>query len=189
MQIENPNGDETLRVQPEVEGKKEDEKTARVRLSSKMRNLTKGQSAQLKNEEIDLEVFKTFIVRFIGNQQYSFYNVETPQDGTNPEFNAENFDYDIPDHIPDSEFDEGGAIGDEKLKPGGNQSINPPDSLRTRHSTSNNLESYTDKKLEEQASELQQSINDSNVIGNEFNRQEAEAKIEMDFINNDPLIK
>jgi hypothetical protein len=61
--------------------------------------------------------------------------------------------------------------------------------VRTQNSTSNNLESYTDKKLEEQASELQQSINDSNVIGNEFNRQEAEAKIEMDFINNDPLIK
>ena len=49
--------------------------------------------------------------------------------------------------------------------------------------------SEMEKKLEEQASELQQSINDSNVIGNEFNRQEAEAKIAMDFINNDHLIK
>jgi hypothetical protein len=26
-------------------------------------------------------VFKTFIVRFIGDQQYSFYNVEKPEDG------------------------------------------------------------------------------------------------------------
>jgi hypothetical protein len=68
MQIENPNGDETLRIQPEVEGKKDDEKTAKVRLSSKMKNLTKNQLSQLKNEEVDLEVFKTFIVRFIGNQ-------------------------------------------------------------------------------------------------------------------------
>lgn len=42
MQIENPNGDETLRIQPEVEGKKDDEKTAKVRLSSKMKNLTKN---------------------------------------------------------------------------------------------------------------------------------------------------
>lgn len=28
MQIENPNGDETLRIQPEVEGKKDDEKNS-----------------------------------------------------------------------------------------------------------------------------------------------------------------
>jgi len=68
MQIENPNGDETLRIQPEAEGKKDDEKTAKVRLSTKMKNLTKNQLSQLKNEEVDLEVFKTFIVRFIGNQ-------------------------------------------------------------------------------------------------------------------------
>jgi hypothetical protein len=68
MQIENPNGDETLRIQPEAEEKKDDEKTAKVRLSSKMKNLTKNQLSQLKNEEVDLEVFKTFIVRFIGNQ-------------------------------------------------------------------------------------------------------------------------
>jgi len=45
-----------------------------------------------------------------------------------------------------------------------------------------------DSKLQEQACSLQQSINDSNVIGNEFNRQEAEAKIEIDFIENDRLI-
>jgi hypothetical protein len=61
--------------------------------------------------------------------------------------------------------------------------------LKTQNSSSNNLDTYAEKKLEEQASELQQSINDSNVIGNEFNRQEAEAKIAMDFINNDHLIK
>ena len=33
-------------------------------------------------------------------------------------------------------------------------------------------------RLQEQAQSLQQSINDQNVFGNEFNRQEAEAKIE-----------
>lgn len=29
-----------------------------------------------------VDTFKTFIVRLIGDQQYSFYNVETPEDGT-----------------------------------------------------------------------------------------------------------
>ena len=43
-------------------------------------------------------------------------------------------------------------------------------------------------QLQEQACNLQQSINDSNVIGNEFNRQEAEAKIEIDFLNNDDIL-
>jgi len=31
--------------------------------------------------EENADIFKTFIVRFIGNQEYSFYNVETPEDG------------------------------------------------------------------------------------------------------------
>ena len=44
------------------------------------------------------------------------------------------------------------------------------------------------KRLEDRASKLQQSINDSNVIGNEYNRNEAEAKIEIDFLLNDHLI-
>lgn len=43
-------------------------------------------------------------------------------------------------------------------------------------------------RLQDHACSLQQSINDSNVIGNEFNRQEAESKIEVDFINNDRFI-
>ena len=43
------------------------------------------------------EVFKTFIVRFIGNQEYSFYNVEAPQDGR---IEIQNYNYadDFPDH-------------------------------------------------------------------------------------------
>lgn len=39
------------------------------------------------------DVFKTFIVRFIGNQEYSFYNVESPEDG----LNNQDFDYDLRD--------------------------------------------------------------------------------------------
>lgn len=56
--------------------------------NSKMQKLIKSQPATntkgevvVNNNEMNSEVFKTFIVRFIGNQEYSFYNVETPQDG------------------------------------------------------------------------------------------------------------
>lgn len=43
--------------------------------------------------------------------------------------------------------------------------------------------------MTQQACSLQQSINDQNVTGSEFNRQEAEAKIELDFLNNDVILK
>ena len=46
-----------------------------------------------------------------------------------------------------------------------------------------------DRKLQQQATSLQQSINDQNVQGNEFNRQEAESKIETDFVNNESSLK
>lgn len=36
-----------------------------------------------RGDEAQEDVFKTFIVRFIGNQDYSFYNVERPLDGVN----------------------------------------------------------------------------------------------------------
>jgi hypothetical protein len=39
------------------------------------------------------DVFKTFIVRFVGNQEYSFYNVESPEDG----MKNQEFDYDLRD--------------------------------------------------------------------------------------------
>ena len=42
--------------------------------------------------------------------------------------------------------------------------------------------------LQMQASHLLESLNNSNVIGNEFNRQEAESKIEKDFQENDKLL-
>lgn len=36
------------------------------------------------NKDTDVEnVFKTFIVKFIGKKEFSFYNVETPEDGMN----------------------------------------------------------------------------------------------------------
>lgn len=53
--------------------------------SLKMSNeLNKAKSLPVtsKKEDINLEVFKTFIVRFIGDIECSFYNVKKPQDGT-----------------------------------------------------------------------------------------------------------
>jgi len=46
-------------------------------------------SATTKGAEVNNDVFKTFIVRFIGSKDYSFYNVETPQDGTNKRYDIE----------------------------------------------------------------------------------------------------
>ena len=40
------------------------------------------QSNSSKKDEGGLEVFKTFIVRFMENIECSFYNVTKPQDGT-----------------------------------------------------------------------------------------------------------
>jgi len=45
-----------------------------------------------------------------------------------------------------------------------------------------------DPRLQMEAYNLQQQINDSNVIGNQFNRNEAESKIEMDFLTNDEIL-
>ena len=52
----------------------------------------KGQKA---GDEAQEDVFKTFIVRFIGNQDYSFYNVETPWDGLNHDRLDDRIGFDI----------------------------------------------------------------------------------------------
>jgi len=36
---------------------------------------------QTKDKDHDTEAFKTFIIRFIGGQEFSFYNVDKPHDG------------------------------------------------------------------------------------------------------------
>jgi len=46
----------------------------------------------IKQEVESVDTFKTFIVRLIGDQQYSFYNVETPEDGTVQDFQYNNDD-------------------------------------------------------------------------------------------------
>lgn len=47
----------------------------------------------IKQEVESVDTFKTFIVRLIGDQQYSFYNVETPEDGTVNDFQYNNDNY------------------------------------------------------------------------------------------------
>lgn len=45
-------------------------------------------NAEIDRKKLDdLEVFKTFIIGFIGKKEFSFYNVDKPEDGINqPEF-------------------------------------------------------------------------------------------------------
>jgi len=44
------------------------------------RKSTKTTKSGLTKGDANSDVFKTFIVRFIGNKDYSFYNVEKPSD-------------------------------------------------------------------------------------------------------------
>ena len=78
MQLEKPQS--SLSASAEVVGEKQ-------KISQKMEDLKKKQRHQSSmgrgGEMINNDVFKTFIVRFIGNQEYSFYNVEVPQDRNN----------------------------------------------------------------------------------------------------------
>ena len=131
-------------------------------------------------------------MRFIGNQQFSFYNVEPPTEGTS----IENYDMDTTD-IRDAAYAK--ITGELSASPQSAQKkswVEKPASDQSDTNDSSLISQYMvvpskgdfNSRLQEQACSLQQSINDSNVIGNEFNRQEAEAKIEIDFIENDRLI-
>jgi hypothetical protein len=44
-------------------------------------NENAGRQHQTKDKDQDTEAFKTFIIRFIGGQEFSFYNVDKPHDG------------------------------------------------------------------------------------------------------------
>jgi len=147
------------------------------------------------------EVFKTFIVRFIGNQQYSFYNVEKPQDGaslaadfdfSDEEAEARSYggaSYNAADLVPASPHSKGGVAGEQPQSSimgqatgmGGPVVRHPGNSAPLRPGE-------FDPRLQEHACSLQQSLNAQNVVGNEFNRHEAESKIEIDFLKNDEMI-
>ena len=77
---------------------------------------------------------------------------------------------------------------DESLNVANKRILNTDSKLR-EESGEEQMQAEFDARLQDQACNLQQSINDQNVIGNEFNRQEAEAKIEMDFLTNDSILK
>jgi hypothetical protein len=52
------------------------------KLDSSDKSAKKVPNKILKTEENNIEVFKTFIVKFIGDQEYSFYNVDDPLIGS-----------------------------------------------------------------------------------------------------------
>ena len=140
-------------------GMKMEKQSQNKMIRSKEKIAPKVSTKKLQPDE-NIEVFKTFIVKFIGDQEYSFYNVT-------------NSDIANQDNLPLSE--------DESHK-----TRNPQSQI---HSTDVPDTQGTEViRLQEQAASLQQSINDSNVTGNEFNRQEAEAKIEIDFLMNDDML-
>jgi len=120
------------------------------------------------------DVFKTFIVRFIGNQEYSFYNVEDPDDG----LKNLDFEYDIRDlaYASITESDQLSASPNSVgTQPQSTRSLSNKVSLSQEEHPKNasfviSRGGEFDTKLQEQACKLQQSINESNVIGNEFNR-------------------
>lgn len=140
--------------------KKKDSEDALAQMQKKV-------NSKAKPADDNMEVFKTFIVKFIGDQEYSFYNVDDPQVGKQDR------------HLQGSDQEEGSF------------KRNPQSTLGEIHSTSLSVlhQGSEVARLQEQAASLQQSINDSNVIGNEFNRQEAEAKIEIDFLINDEMLQ
>jgi hypothetical protein len=139
-----------------------------------------------KRVDENVEVFKTFIVRFIGNQEYSFYNVDDPPlEGESEEESM---------LAPPILKDQDGSIvstsnlGRQPQSELGLHSASSARQITTGSTMGTARHGDVDAKLQEQACSLQQSINDSNVIGNEFNRQEAEAKIELDFLRNDEML-
>ena len=181
----------------------------------------------------DQEMFKTFIVRFIGDQSFSFYNVDKPQVGTDQDAldsyflnqqrmrNMESIESGDAkdstaapkgsDHVaasPQSSSNTGGsASGDPFIEGSTARTLQtqqrPPSQRASRdlqaaaqHSQVEgdftfivSKDGEFDSRLTQQACSLQQSINDQNVTGSEFNRQEAEAKIELDFLSNDLILK
>lgn len=180
----------------------------------------------------DQEMFKTFIVRFIGDQSFSFYNVDKPQEGTDQEAldsyfldqqrmrNVESIGSgeamdstaapkekgSAMSASPQSSSNTGSASADPFIDGGSGRTAQPelqPQSQRasrdlqpTQHSHGDGDFTFViskdgefDSRLTQQACSLQQSINDQNVTGSEFNRQEAEAKIELDFLSNDAILK
>lgn len=118
------------------------------------------------------EVFRTFIVHFMGDVTYSFYNVEQDRHQQSEEEHKA-LEAAQMSASPGSAMLQGhdGSMIDEKVR-----------------EASDAMQNFQ-KKLEKQACELQLSINRSNVEGNEFNRQEAETLIEKDFETNDIFLK
>lgn len=151
-----------------LESKKHGESQKKKNSNQIQQMQTKMNTKKQSVGEENVEVFKTFIVKFIGDQEYSFYNVNDPvingqqqQDEYQPK-TEEPFVGRNPQSI----------------------SVSNQDNQSTLNTQGTEL-----TRLQEQAANLQQSINDSNVIGNEFNKKGAEAKIEIDFLRTDEMLQ
>lgn len=148
---------------------------SKLQKSGRLNSMAQGSQLGGRDFYENQEVFKTFIVRFIGNQQYSFYNVEKPQDGTNQ---ISHFDF------SDDEADRlsfGNNFGSDKVPasphtvPSGATSTlsshQPQDSVLRNVATgmagAQNSQDFIvskngefDPRLQDQACHLQKSLND-----------------------------
>ena len=79
----------------DVDKKSVNRKPSSSKINELKKNQVKNQGSHTERglQPENTDVFKTFIVRFIGNQEYSFYNVESPEDG----MKNQEFDYDLRD--------------------------------------------------------------------------------------------
>mmetsp|Transcript_17212 Transcript_17212/g.28991 ORF Transcript_17212/g.28991 Transcript_17212/m.28991 type:complete len:86 (+) Transcript_17212:1670-1927(+) len=60
------------------EGDEKDPEAQKLKDEKKLKEVKKHKGGRVASDPDNVEVFKTFIVRFIGDQEYSFYNVEQP---------------------------------------------------------------------------------------------------------------
>lgn len=222
-----------MKLEKDVDGQSQSSSPQKAASASKKLQEEQEKQARMKVASVqDQEMFKTFIVRFIGDQSFSFYNVDKPQEGTDQEVldsyfldqqrmrNVDGLESgdamsstavpkgsDQVSASPQSSSNSGSASGDPFIEGGAGRAVQAgqnPQSQRasrdplptTQHTQGDGDFTFVvskdgefDSRLTQQACSLQQSINDQNVTGSEFNRQEAEAKIELDFLSNDGILK
>lgn len=102
----------------------------------------------------------------MGDAEWSFYNVKEEQSAT-----MQMVEQELTSASPSSSM------------------MQMDDSPSAQIDTGEARESNFQIELEQQACGLQTRVTESNVEGNEFNRQEAEALIETDFQRNDAFLK
>lgn len=75
-----------MKLEKDVDGQSQSSSPHKAASASKKLQEEQEKQARMKAASAqDQEMFKTFIVRFIGDQSFSFYNVDKPQEGTDQE--------------------------------------------------------------------------------------------------------